>query len=79
MCTFMQGTDVLQRCAGNVLCGVVVSDEEIGSPYPDYLESCCMNEDAYDKYALIRNWWVIINRSVKEEMTKCGGEPVDMQ
>ena len=52
---------------GIALCRVVVSDEEIGSPYPDYLDVlCCMNEDAYDKYIPdMRNGSkVIINRSV---------------
>jgi len=52
---------------GIALCRVVVSDEEIGSPYPDYLDVlCCMNEDAYDKYIPdMRNGGkVIINRSV---------------
>lgn len=52
---------------GIALCRVVVSDEEIGSPYPDYLDVlCCMNEDAYDKYVpdMREGGSVIINRSV---------------
>ena len=52
---------------GIALCRVVVSDEEIGSPYPDYLDVlCCMNEDAYDKYVsdMREGGCVIINRSV---------------
>ena len=63
---------------GIALCRVVVSDEEIGSPYPDYLDVlCCMNEDAYDKYIPdMRNGSkVIINRSVfgqKQFPKKCG-------
>ncbi|MDO5409637.1 MAG: 2-oxoacid:acceptor oxidoreductase family protein [Lachnospiraceae bacterium] len=36
---------------GTALCRVVISDEEIGSPYPDLLDVlCCMTESAYDKY-----------------------------
>ena len=36
---------------GIALCRVVVSDEEIGSPYPDTLDVLvCMHEDAYDTY-----------------------------
>ena len=66
---------------GIALCRVVVSDEEIGSPYPDYLDVlCCMNEDAYDKYIPdMRNGGkVIINRSVLarssfQKMWKCMG------
>lgn len=52
---------------GIALCRVVVSDEEIGSPYPDYLDVlCCMNEDAYDKYVpdMRDGGKVVINRSV---------------
>lgn len=36
---------------GIALCRVVVSDEEIGSPYPDQLDILvCMNEEAYETY-----------------------------
>lgn len=36
---------------GSALCRVVISDEEIGTPYPDVLDVlCCMTEGAYEKY-----------------------------
>ena len=38
---------------GIALCRVVVSDEEIGSPYPDYLDVlCCMNAVSYTHLTL---------------------------
>lgn len=57
---------------GIALCRVVVSDEEIGSPYPDFLDVlCCMTEDAYDKYEkeMRTGGKVIINRSLFGEKT----------
>lgn len=57
---------------GIALCRVVVSDEEIGSPYPDFLDVlCCMTEDAYDKYEkeMRPGGKVIINRSLFGEKT----------
>jgi len=37
---------------GIALCRVVISDEEIGNPYPDLLDVlCCMSQSAYDSYA----------------------------
>ena len=36
---------------GYALARVVVSEEEIGTPYPDYLDIlCCMDENSYQKY-----------------------------
>lgn len=36
---------------GAALCRVVLSDEDIGSPYPDRLDVlCCMTADAYETY-----------------------------
>lgn len=52
---------------GTALCRVVISDEDIGSPYPDLLDVlCCMNEDAYVKYApqLRPNGALVYNSSV---------------
>ena len=52
---------------GIALCRVVVSDEEIGSPYPDTLDVLvCMNEDAYDTYIgqVADGAKVIINQSL---------------
>lgn len=52
---------------GIALCRVVVSDEEIGSPYPDALDVLvCMNEDAYDTYVdqVADGGKVIINKSL---------------
>ena len=52
---------------GIALCRVVVSDEEIGSPYPDTLDVLvCMNEDAYDTYIgqVADSAKVIINQSL---------------
>lgn len=52
---------------GIALCRVVISDEDIGSPYPDLLDVlCCMNEDAYVKYApqLRKDAVLICNSSV---------------
>lgn len=57
---------------GIALCRVVVSDEEIGSPYPDYLDVlCCMTEGAYDKYEkeMRPGGKVVINRSLFGEKT----------
>ena len=51
---------------GIALCRVVVSDEEIGSPYPDNLDVLvCMNEDAYNTYVgqVADGGKVIINKS----------------
>ena len=52
---------------GIALCRVVVSDEEIGSPYPDTLDVLvCMSEDAYDTYIgqVADGAKVIINQSL---------------
>lgn len=52
---------------GIALCRVVVSDEDIGSPYPDFLDVlCCMTEDAYDKYEkeMRPGGKVVINRTL---------------
>lgn len=52
---------------GIALCRVVVSDEEIGSPYPDKLDVLvCMNEEAYDTYIdqVASGGRVIINKSL---------------
>lgn len=52
---------------GIALCRVVVSDEEIGNPYPDTLDVLvCMNEDAYSTYIdqAADGAKVIINRSL---------------
>lgn len=52
---------------GIALCRVVVSDEEIGSPYPDTLDVLvCMNEDAYNTYVdqVADGGRVIINKSL---------------
>lgn len=52
---------------GIALCRVVVSEEEIGSPYPDTLDVLvCMNEDAYDTYVgqVADGGRVIINKSL---------------
>ena len=52
---------------GIALCRVVVSDEEIDSPYPDTLDVLvCMNEDAYDTYIgqVADGAKVIINQSL---------------
>ena len=56
-----------QMRGGISLCRVVVSDEEIGSPYPDFLDVlCCMTEDAYDKYEkeMRPGGAVIVNKSL---------------
>lgn len=55
---------------GIALCRVVVSDEEIGSPYPDTLDVLvCMNEEAYDTYVdqMVGGGKVIINQSLFSE------------
>ena len=52
---------------GISLCRVVVSDEEIGTPYPDTLDILvCMNEEAYETYAgqVVEGGNVIINSSL---------------
>ena len=52
---------------GIALCRVVVSDEEIGSPYPDTLDVLvCMTEDAYNTYVdqVADGGKVIINKSL---------------
>ena len=52
---------------GIALCRVVVSDEEIGSPYPDSLDVLvCMNEDAYLTYVdqVADGGKVIINKAL---------------
>lgn len=57
---------------GISLCRVVVSDEEIGSPYPDFLDVlCCMTEEAYDTYKkeMRPGGAVIINESLFGERT----------
>lgn len=36
---------------GTALCRVVISDDDIGTPYPNVLDGlCCMNEDSYETY-----------------------------
>ncbi|HIU75787.1 MAG TPA: 2-oxoacid:acceptor oxidoreductase family protein [Candidatus Pelethocola excrementipullorum] len=55
---------------GTALCRVVISDDEIGSPYPDFLDIlCCMTKDAYDKYVteMRANGTVVINSSLFEK------------
>ncbi len=52
---------------GIALCRVVVSEEEIGSPYPDTLDVLvCMNEEAYKTYVdqMVDGGKVIINKSL---------------
>lgn len=56
---------------GIALCRVVVSDEEIGSPYPDRLDVLvCMNEDAYRTYVdqVDEGGCVIVNSSLFGEI-----------
>ena len=57
---------------GISLCRVVVSDEEIGSPYPDTLDVLvCMNEDAYNTYIdqVADGGKVIVNESLFGDTT----------
>lgn len=52
---------------GTALCRVVVSEEEIGSPYPDSLDVlCCMTESAYHAYEkdMRPGGAVVINKSL---------------
>lgn len=54
---------------GTALCRVVVSQEEIGTPYPDTLDVLvCMNESAYDTYGaqVVDGGKVIINQPLFE-------------
>ena len=56
---------------GSALCRVVVSDEEIGNPYPDMLDIlCAMTENAYNEHiATVREGGnVIINKSLFGEI-----------
>lgn len=57
---------------GFSLCRVVISDEDIGSPYPDLLDVlCCMTEEAYEQYiSQVRpQGTIIINRSIFRDRT----------
>ena len=52
---------------GSALCRVVVSDDDIGTPYPQVLDVlCCMTEGTYDQYigSVKDGGVVIINKSV---------------
>lgn len=52
---------------GSALCRVVVSDEDIGTPYPQVLDVlCCMTEGTYDQYigSVKDGGTVIINKSL---------------
>lgn len=52
---------------GSALCRVVISDEEIGTPYPNELDVlCCMTEASYEKYAeqVLEGGTVVINTSL---------------
>ena len=65
---------------GTALCRVVISDEEIGSPYPDLLDVlCCMTEDAYDKYVKEMRYpgTIIYNSSVFDRTQFPEGLKVD--
>ena len=57
---------------GSALCRVVVSDEDIGTPYPQVLDIlCCMTEGTYDQYigSVKDGGTVIINKSLFGERT----------
>lgn len=52
---------------GSALCRVVVSDEDIGTPYPQELDVlCCMTEETYDQYigSVKEKGTVIVNKSL---------------
>lgn len=52
---------------GSALCRVVVSDEDIGTPYPQVLDIlCCMTEGTYDQYigSVKDGGTVIVNKSL---------------
>lgn len=52
---------------GSALCRVVVSDEDIGTPYPQILDVlCCMTEETYEQYigSVKKGGTVIINKSL---------------
>lgn len=52
---------------GSALCRVVISDEDIGTPYPDVLDVlCCMTESAYEQYIgqVHEGGTVIVNSSL---------------
>lgn len=52
---------------GSALCRVVVSDDDIGTPYPQVLDVlCCMTENTYDQYigSVRDGGTVIINKSL---------------
>ena len=52
---------------GSALCRVVISDEDIGTPYPDILDVlCCMTEETYEKYVgqVKDGGTVIVNKSL---------------
>lgn len=56
---------------GSALCRVVVSDEEIGNPYPDKLDVlCAMTEDSYNEHidTVREGGNVIINKSLFGEI-----------
>lgn len=72
---------------GMALCRVVISDEDIGSPYPDLLDVlCCMNEGAYEKYArqlregaaVIYSSSVFTPKSVSEKVTAYGVDAIGL-
>lgn len=55
---------------GYALARVVVSEEEIGTPYPDYLDIlCCMDENSYQKYGeqVRPGGTIVINTSLFDE------------
>lgn len=52
---------------GSALCRVVVSDDEIGTPYPQILDVlCCMTEGSYEEYigSVKDGGTVIVNQSL---------------
>lgn len=52
---------------GSALCRVVVSDEDIGTPYPQVLDVlCCMTEETYEQYidSVKDGGTVIVNKSL---------------
>lgn len=57
---------------GSALCRVVVSDEDIGTPYPQVLDIlCCMTEDTYEQHigSVKKGGVVIVNKSLFGERT----------
>lgn len=55
---------------GTASCSIVISDEEIGSPYPTKLDVLlAMNEPSYDKFIgdMRDGGYVIVNKSLMSE------------